>query len=125
MYGCTTDRFIGILDLGRDVIGCMNSTCIKLCIPSIICIFKRACSCVSPARFTCSFILDNHLCDRFVFKFILLRHMYVGYTNISFCQWLNSNPFSRTFVHFTIVVLTWYDFTLSSIVLPMSIYAFL
>ena len=42
---------------------------------------------------------------------------------MSFCERLNFNPFSRTFVHFNIVILTWYDFTSYSIVLPMSISA--
>ena len=63
----------------------------------------------------------DHLRDRFLFKFILLHHIYVGYTNIYFYEQLTFNPFCYTFVKFTIVVLTWYDFTSYSIVLPMSI----
>ena len=58
-----------------------------------------------------------------IFKFVLLRHILIGHTNISFCVRLNFNPFIPTFVHFTIVVLTWYDFTTYSIVLPMYISA--
>ena len=58
----------------------------------------------------------NYLCDCFLFKFVLLLHIYVGYTKISFCELLNFNTFSRTFVHFIIVILTWYDFRPYSIV---------
>ena len=71
----------------------------------------------------CLFKSDIHLRDRFLFKFILLRHMYVGYTNSSFFKRLSSNPFSCTFIHFTIVVLNWYDFRSYYIVLPTSISA--
>ena len=49
--------------------------------------------------------------------------IYVGFTNILFCEKLSFNPFIRTFVHFTIVLLTWYYFTSYSILLPMSISA--
>ena len=52
----------------------------------------------------------NRLCDWLIFKFDLLHHILVGHTNISFYERLNFNPFMRTFVHFTIAVLTWYDF---------------
>ena len=52
-----------------------------------------------------------HLRDRFLFKFILLRHICVGYKKIPFCEQLSFNPFVRTFVQFTIFVLTWYNFT--------------
>ena len=52
-----------------------------------------------------------------------MRHILVGHTNISFCERLNFNTFMRTFLNFTIVILTWYDFTSYSIVLPMSISA--
>ena len=111
MDGRTTDRFIAILAVGRDVIESMNSTCIQLCIPSILCPFLRTYVHISPVHFTCSFILNNHLRNRFISKFILLRHVYVGYSNISFRERLSFNTFSHTFVHFTIAVLTWYDFT--------------
>ena len=58
--------------------------------------------------------------DRFLFNLILLHHIYVGYTNMCSCERLCFNLFCCTFVHFTIVVLTWYKFTSYSIVLPMS-----
>ena len=48
---------------------------------------------------------------RFMFKFVLLSHTLVGYTNIYLYDRLNLYHFMHTFVHFTIVVLTWYDFT--------------
>ena len=53
------------------------------------------------------------------------RNLFVGFTNILFCERLSFNLFSRTFVNFTIALLIWYDFTSYSIVLPMPIYAFL
>ena len=62
-----------------------------------------------------------HLCDRFLFKFFSLCHIYVGCTNISFYERLSFNNICCTSVHFNIVVLTWYDFTSYSIVLPMLI----
>ena len=65
----------------------------------------------------------NHLRDRFIFKFVLVRQILVGYTNVYFCERLNFNPFSCTFVHFNIVVLTWHDFTPYFIVFTMSISA--
>ena len=65
----------------------------------------------------------DHLCDRFLYKFILLRNIHVDYTSISFCYLLIFNSFCCTFVHFTIVVFTWYDFTSYYILLPMSISA--
>ena len=40
-----------------------------------------------------------------------------------FCERLNFNTFMRTFIHFTIVVLTFYDFTSYFILLPISISA--
>ena len=52
-----------------------------------------------------------HFRDRFLLKFILLHDIYVGYTKISFCDKLIFNHFCRTFVYFTIVDFTWYDFT--------------
>ena len=57
----------------------------------------------------------------FMFKFVLFNHILVGYTNISFCERFNFNPFIHTFVYFTIIVLTWYYFTSHSIVLTKSI----
>ena len=65
----------------------------------------------------------NRLRDCLFFQFFLLRRILVDYTNLSLCGWLNFNPFSRTFVHFIIVALTWHDFTSYSILLPMSISA--
>ena len=47
----------------------------------------------------------NRLIYCFVFKFVLLHQIIVGDTNISFCEWSNFNPFSSTFVYFTIVLL--------------------
>ena len=63
--------------------------------------------------------LKNRLCAYFLFKFKLLSHIYVCYTNMSFWEQLSGNPSSCNFVLFTIVVLTWYEFTSYSIVLPM------
>ena len=63
----------------------------------------------------------NILRDFFLFKFVLLCHILVVYTNLSFCEQFNINPFYCTFVHFTIVILTWHDFTSYSMVLPNSI----
>ena len=65
----------------------------------------------------------NRLHDFFLFKFVLFHHILVGHTNISFCERLKLNIFMRTFVYFTIVVLTWYDFKSYSIVLPVYISA--
>ena len=64
---------------------------------------------------------SNCLCDLFIFKFALLRHIIVGYTNIDLYERLNFDPFIHTFVHFTIVVLNWCYFTSYSIVLLMSV----
>ena len=63
----------------------------------------------------------NFLHDCLLCKLVLLRHIIIGHANITFCERLNSNPFIRTFVHFTIFVLNWHDFISYSIVLPMSI----
>ena len=63
----------------------------------------------------------NRLHDSFLFNFVLLSRILVGYTNIYLCELLNFNPFSRNFLNFTIFVLTWYHFTSYSIVLPTSI----
>ena len=65
----------------------------------------------------------NRLRDRYLFNFFLLHHILVVHTNIYFCEWLKFNLFIHTFVHFTIVVLTWHDLTSYSKVLPMSISA--
>ena len=65
----------------------------------------------------------KRLRDCFIFKFVLLRHILIVHTNNFFCERLNFNPLIRIFLHFTIVVLTWYDLTSYYIVLPMSIYA--
>ena len=48
-------------------------------------------------------------------------HVYVGFTNMSFCERLSCNPFNSTSVLPTIVFLTWDDLTSYSIVLPISI----
>ena len=71
----------------------------------------------------CPLKSDNHLHERLLFNYILLCHMYVGYTNIYFCERLSFNTFSLTFMHFNIVVLSWYDFAPYYILLPMSISA--
>ena len=65
----------------------------------------------------------NCLHDRFLFKFVLFHHVLVGHNKISLCDQLKFNIFMRTFVYFTIVVLTWYDFKSYSIVLLMYISA--
>ena len=54
-------------------------------------------------------------------SFNLLRHIYVGFTNMYFCERLSYNPFHFTSVIFTILFLTWYDLLSYSIVLPISI----
>ena len=59
----------------------------------------------------------------FLRRFNLLRHIYVGFTNISFYEHLNYNPFIRTSIILNIVFLTWYDLTPYSLVLPISISA--
>ena len=55
-----------------------------------------------------------------VFSF---RQILVVHTNISFCERSKFNPFTRTFVYFTIAIFTWHDFMTYSIVLTMSISA--
>ena len=55
--------------------------------------------------------------------FNLLRQIYVGFTNMYFCERLSYNPSNRTSVLFTIVFLSWYDLTSYSIVLLISISA--
>ena len=55
----------------------------------------------------------------FVLGFNLLRHIYVGFANMSFCERISYNPFHHTSVLFTIFFLTWYDLTSYSIVLPI------
>ena len=67
------------------------------------------------------FQFESHLNDWLLFQFILLCHIHVDYTNIYFCEWLNFNTLSRTFIYCTIVIFTWYDFTPYYIVLPTSI----
>ena len=56
-------------------------------------------------------------------NFNLLCHIYIGFTNVSFCERLSYNPFNRTSVLFTIVFLTWYETKSYYIVLPISISA--
>ena len=67
------------------------------------------------------FTFENNLHYCLLFKFIFLRHIIVAYTNIYFWEQLIFKPFSPTFVHFTIVIFTWYDFTSYYIVLPISV----
>ena len=57
------------------------------------------------------FKFESHLHYCFLFKFVLLCHILVGYTNIFLCERLIFNLFSHTFVHLTIVVLNSYDST--------------
>ena len=73
---------------------------------------------LSPVTYIFPILILNCLRDRLLFKFILLHQNYVGYTNMFFCEKLGFNTFSHTFVNFTIVILTWYNFTSYSIVLP-------
>ena len=54
-------------------------------------------------------------------SFNLLRHIYIGFTNMYLCERLSYNPFNRTYVIFTIVFLTLYDLTPYYTVLPLSI----
>ena len=63
----------------------------------------------------------NLLRNSFIFKFVLLHHILVVHTKIFSYERLNFNTFSRTYVHFIIVILTWHDFTSYSLVLPTSI----
>ena len=74
-------------------------------------------TCIFPFR------CENHLHYRFLFKFFLLHHIHVCCPKISFREHLSFNTFSRTFVHFTILISTCYDFTSYSIVLHTSISA--
>ena len=60
-------------------------------------------------------ITFDHLRYCLLFKFILLCHIYVGCTNISFYERLSFNPFWSTFVHFTISFdLVWLDIIIYS-----------
>ena len=68
-----------------------------------------------------SYSIWNRLRGRFVLKFVLLRHILVGDTDFYFYERLKLNPFSCTFVYFTIVIFTWYDFTSYYIVLSIYI----
>ena len=54
-------------------------------------------------------------------RFNLFCHIYIGSTNISFCERLSCILFNCTCVILTIVFLTRCDFTSYSIVLPISI----
>ena len=45
-------------------------------------------------------ITFGHLFGRFLFKFILFCHVYIGYTNISFYEQLIFNTFCCTFLYF-------------------------
>ena len=51
--------------------------------------------------------------------FNLLRHIYVGFINMSFCEGLSYNPYNITSVLFTVVLLDWYDLASYSIVLAI------
>ena len=51
-------------------------------------------------------------------RFNLLRHINLGFTNISFCERFKYNPFNCPSVIFSIVFLTWYDLTSYYILLP-------
>ena len=53
--------------------------------------------------------------------FNLLRRVYVGLTNMSFCERLSYKPINHISVLFTIVFMSLYDLTSYSIVLPMKI----
>ena len=63
--------------------------------------------------------IRNRLRDRFLFKFVLLLYIIIGFTKIFFWQRLKFNPFMNNFVHFTILILTWCNLTSYYIVLPM------
>ena len=65
----------------------------------------------------------NCLPDRFIFKFASWRHTLVGHASVYICEKLYLNNLSPTFVRLTIVILTWDNYTLYSIVLPIYIYA--
>ena len=65
----------------------------------------------------------NLLHNSFLFKSVLLHQIIVGYTNTSFCEWLNFNHFSFTLVNFIIVVFNWYDLTPYYILLNKSNYS--
>ena len=66
----------------------------------------------------------NRLRDCLLFKFFLLRHILIGYTNLYLFWRLNWNTLMHTFLNFTVVILTSHDFTSYSKLLPMSIYDF-
>ena len=57
-------------------------------------------------------------------NFFLSHQVLVGHFIVYLCQGLNCNPFSCTFVRSNIVILTWYDISSYSIVLPMWFSAF-
>ena len=59
----------------------------------------------------------HHLSEFILFKYLFLRHMHVGYTNVSFVSDLCFNDFGSTYVEFTIAVLTWYDLISYSLVM--------
>ena len=66
----------------------------------------------------------NHLCDHLGFKIISFASLLCQiYQRLLLWEVKNSNPFSRTYVQFTIVIFTWYILTSYYIVLPMSISA--
>ena len=56
-------------------------------------------------------------------KLYSFRDIYVGFTNMSFCERSSYNPFNRTSVLFNVVSLSCYDLTSYSNVLPISISA--
>ena len=110
------------LYIGRDIRGSMNFTCVQLGIPSTyFCLSRWLCHTQNLFITTC-IVCCLCLLVRLIFQFILLHHILIGPTNTSFSDRLNLNPFICTFSNLNIVVLTWYDITSYSIVLPMSIY---
>ena len=59
----------------------------------------------------------NWLSDSFLFRFNLMRHIYVDYTNMSFYERLNFNPFCCTFFpfYYSIFGLVWLHIIFGSI----------
>ena len=66
-------------------------------------------------------ITFDYLRDRVLFEVILLCNICIVYINVSFSELKRFKPYCCMFVHFTIAVLTWYEFTSFSIILLMSI----
>ena len=93
------------ISIVRDVRGRTNSTCVQLHIPSTCVHLYRRQRHTQNLFYTTYVVFRSHILVRFIFQFVLLLHILVSRTNISFCERLNFKPFMCYFVHFTIVIL--------------------